>query len=186
MFVGVWVRSILLLLPNNNWVSEHFGCGIRVQHLVARFNKWYQSIEDCGITTQQVVSNHWRLWHYDTTSGIKLLKVVALRHNKWYHSIEDCGITTQQVVSQYWRLWHYDSTSGIRVPGCDIWDIVKDLTSSTTRRAHIHHQLLKISLIASLLICSWKTYFQELWLSQSIWFGWLWWLNLILNLHNLV
>ena len=39
-------------------------------------------------------------------------------------------VTTQQVVSE--------------PPSCGIWSIMKDLTSSTTRRAHTHHQLSKI------------------------------------------
>ena len=58
---------------------------------------------------------------------------------------------------------------------CGIWGIVKDLTSSTTRHVHTHHQLSKNKfLIASLLICSWKSYFQNLWL----------WKYVIISIHS--
>ena len=59
----MWVRSILLPLPYNNWVLVQFGCGIWTQQVVLEHF-------GCGIRmTQQVVS------------GIRALKVVTFRHN---------------------------------------------------------------------------------------------------------
>ena len=79
------------------------------------------------------------------------------------------------------------ATSGIRVPSCGIWGIVKVLTSSTTRRAHIHHQLSKIgfSLQACLFVLG--NHISKICDNfHPFGFCWIWLLNLILSLHNLV
>ena len=80
----------------------------------------YQSIFNYGFRYNNWVSKLFSLWHLDTVSSIRALKVVALRyhslfncgiiHNEW-PSIEGCGITTQHSISEHERQYRLMKTS---------------------------------------------------------------------------